>query len=104
MAKNDALKLEYRIKQLPARKKIFEFTKGKGTMAKNIEKDLMAINEEVKAVAKRIEERTKAIGNLEKANPANQSCSISGGSHFLMPAQKQLPNFTAQYFPGWTQG
>ena len=34
MAKNDALKLEYRIKQLPARKKIFKFTKGKGTMAK----------------------------------------------------------------------
>jgi hypothetical protein len=70
MKKNDALKLEYRIKQLSARKKIFELTKGEGIMVKNIEKDLLAINEEVKAVAIRIEELTKAIGNLEKANPA----------------------------------
>jgi len=67
LTKNDALKLEYRVKKVPAVKKISELKKGEGTMAKDIEKDLMALNEEVKAVAKRIEDLTEMIGNLGKA-------------------------------------
>ena len=67
LTRTDALKLEYRVKKVPAVKKISELKKGEGTMAKDIEKDLMALNEEVKAVAKRIEDLTEMIGNLGKA-------------------------------------
>ena len=39
-------------------------------MAKDIEKDLMALKVEVNAVAKRIEEISEIIGNMQKANPS----------------------------------
>ena len=38
-------------------------------MAKNIEKELMALSEKMKTVAKRIEELSEMIGNQEKAKP-----------------------------------
>jgi hypothetical protein len=67
MTKAEALKLEYRVKRVSARKKISELKKEEGTMAKDIEKDLTALAEEVKGVAKRIEELSEMIGNLGKA-------------------------------------
>lgn len=70
LTKPEALKLEYRVKKVPTKKKITELINGDETMAKDIEKDLMALNEEVKAVAQRIEELSEIIGNLQKANPS----------------------------------
>jgi putative endonuclease len=68
LTKSDALKLEYRVKKAPAGKKIFELTKGEGMMAKNIEKDLLAIKKEIKAVSKTIEALAKSIDSFTKAN------------------------------------
>jgi len=69
MTKNDALKLEYRIKQVPARKKIFELTKGEDKM-KHLKKELQAINKEIKALTKRAERLVKAAEKLQKSKPA----------------------------------
>jgi putative endonuclease len=68
LTKTDALKLEYQVKKVPAEKKISELKKGEGTMAKEIEKDLMALAEQMKMVAKRIEKLTEAIGDSTKAS------------------------------------
>ena len=68
LTKSDALKLEYRVKKLPAGKKLFELTKGEGTMAKNIEKDLLDIKKEIKAVSKTIQALAKSIDSFTKAN------------------------------------
>ena len=45
MTKNEALKLEYRIKQLPANRKIFELTREESEMA-IYKKDLQALNKD----------------------------------------------------------
>ena len=71
MTKSDALKLEYRVKQLPATKKIFELTKGEETiMAMNLKKDLQTVNSGLKALAKKIEKMIVAVDKLEKPKAA----------------------------------
>jgi putative endonuclease len=67
MTKSDALKLEYRIKQAPSGKKIFELTKGEDKMSMNLKKDLQAVNRDIKALAKKVEKMIAAAGKLEKS-------------------------------------
>jgi putative endonuclease len=66
MPKSDALKLEYRVKQVPARKKYLELTKEENKMTKNLKKDLQAVNKELKALSKKTESLLKAVDKLEK--------------------------------------
>ena len=66
MTKSDALKLEYRVKQVPASKKNLEFTNEENKMTKNLKKDLQAISKELKALAKKTESLLKAVDKLEK--------------------------------------
>jgi putative endonuclease len=66
MTKSDALKLEYRIKQIPASKKNLELTKEENKMTKNLKKDLQAVIKELKALAKKTESLLKAVDKLEK--------------------------------------
>ena len=78
MTKSDALKLEYRVKQVPASKKCLEFKKGAKEMTKNLKKNLQAINREIKALAKKVDRMIVAVGKLEKvktakAKPAKKS-------------------------------
>jgi len=67
MTKNDALKLEYRVKQVPASKKIFELIKGEDKMTMNLKKSLQAVNKELKALAKKVDKLIVAVDKLEKA-------------------------------------
>jgi putative endonuclease len=67
MTKSDALKLEYRIKQAPSGKKIFELTKGEDKMSMNLKKDLQAVNRDIQALAKKVEKMIAAAGKLEKS-------------------------------------
>jgi putative endonuclease len=78
MTKSDALKLEYRVKQVPSSKKIYELTKGENEMTKNLKKNLQAINREIKVLAKKVDQMIVAVGKLEKikttkAKPAKKS-------------------------------
>ena len=78
MTKSDALKLEYRVKQVPASKKCLEFKKGAKEMTKNLKKNLQAINREIKVLVKKVDQMIVAVGKLEevktaKAKPAKKS-------------------------------
>ncbi|RZB36610.1 MAG: hypothetical protein SRB2_01912 [Desulfobacteraceae bacterium Eth-SRB2] len=66
MTKSDALKLEYRVKQLPVNKKNLELTKEENKMTKKLKKDLQAVNMELNALAKKTESLLKAVDKLDK--------------------------------------
>ncbi len=66
MTKNDALKLEYRVKRLPAGRKNRELSTGKSQMTMGIKKDLQAIRKTLGALVKKIESLLKAVDKLEK--------------------------------------
>ena len=66
MTKGDALKLEYRIKQVPASKKIFELIKGEGKMTIHLKKNLQAVIRELNKIAKNVDRLIITLDKLEK--------------------------------------
>ena len=66
MTKSEALKLEYRIKQLPADKKLSELTKGESEMT-IYKKDLQALNRDVKALGRKMEKLLREFDKGKKA-------------------------------------
>jgi putative endonuclease len=71
MTKSEALKVEYRIKQLPAGKKIAALT-GKEKKMTISKKDLQALNKQVKALGNKIDKLLASAGKSHKtkAKPA----------------------------------
>lgn len=67
MTKSDALKLEYRIKQAPAGKKIFELIKGEDQISINLKKNLQAVIRELNKIAKNVDKLIIDLDKLEKA-------------------------------------
>jgi putative endonuclease len=59
MTKSEALKLEYRIKQLPANRKIAEFNRDEIQMT--VKQELKALQKELKALCTKVEKLTKAV-------------------------------------------
>ena len=72
MTKSDALKLEYRVKQLPVSKKYLELTKEENEMTRNLKKDLQTVNKDLKALAKKTESLLKQVDKLEKPKAAKK--------------------------------
>jgi putative endonuclease len=66
MTKSNALKLEYRIKQVPAGKKIFELIKGEDKVTINLKKNLKAVIREINKMAKNVDRLIIALDKLEK--------------------------------------
>jgi putative endonuclease len=66
MTKSDALKLEYRVKQVPASKKNFELTKGEEKMTMNLRKELQAVTKDLKALSKKVDKMITAVDKLGK--------------------------------------
>ncbi len=66
MTKSDALKLEYRVKRLPAGRKNLELSTGKSQMTMGLKKDLQAVCKTLEALVKKIESLLKAVDKLEK--------------------------------------
>ena len=62
MTKSDALKLEYRVKHVPAGNKHFELIKEKDKMAMDLNQTLKAINKDLKALAKKVDKIIVAVG------------------------------------------
>ena len=60
MTKSEALKLEYRIKQLSANKKISKL-KGKENEMTILKKDLQALNKDIQALGKKMEKLITAV-------------------------------------------
>lgn len=67
MTKSDALKLEYRIKQVPANKKIFELIKGGDKITINLKKNLKAVIRELNKIAKNVDKLIIDLDKLEKS-------------------------------------
>jgi len=72
MTKSDALRLEYRVKQVPASKKYLELTKEENKMTRNLKKDLQTVNKEINALVKKTESLLKAVGKLDKPKAAKK--------------------------------
>jgi hypothetical protein len=95
MTKRDAFRLEYRIKQVSAAKKISELTKEESQMT--IKKDLQNLNKEIKALGTRMEklikdfDRGQKMGAAKKA-PAKTTKRIVTKK---VPAKKRLARLTA---------
>jgi len=76
MSKSDALKFEYRVKQLPSGKKIIELNKGK-EKSMDIKKELQAVNKGIKTITKKVEKLIVAAGKFKnpkitKSNPVKK--------------------------------
>ena len=67
MTKSEALKLEYRIKQLPADKKISKLKREENVMA-ILKKDLQSLQKEIKALGRKMD---KLINEFDKDKKAN---------------------------------
>jgi len=65
MTQSDALKLEYRVKRLPASKKTLELSTDKSQMTTGLKKDLAAIRKALEALVDKTENLLKALDNLE---------------------------------------
>ena len=63
MTKSDALKLEHRVKRVPAGKKEKELAKGEGAKVSNANTELTAIKKELKILSKKVQ---KLIDAMEK--------------------------------------
>ena len=74
MTRSDALKLEYRVKQVPAQMKHVELTKG-GRVMKNLRKDLQAVTGEIKALIKKLEAISVAVGKMGKPKAAKRAAA-----------------------------
>ncbi len=64
MTQSDALKLEYRVKRLPAGKKNLEFLTGKSQMTMGLKKDLQAVRKTLEALVKKTESLLKAVDKV----------------------------------------
>jgi len=109
MTKSAALKLESRVKRLTASKKQFELAdlKRGGKMAKQLKKDLMAVNRQLKALSTKIEKLIVAADKHESTNPAKQTKtktvrktpakkkSVPAKSSSKKPASQKAQNMTA---------
>ena len=76
MTKSDALKLEYRVKHVPAGSKYYELIKEEDKMAKDLNKTLKAINKNLKALDKKVDKIIVAVGKLEQPKVAKKPTAI----------------------------
>jgi putative endonuclease len=88
MTKSETLKLEYRIKQLPANKKISKLTRKENGMT-ILKKDLQALNRDIKALGKTIDKLITAVEKVETTKVAKKAPSKKA------PAKKGPAKLTA---------
>ena len=64
MTKSDALKLEYRVKHVPADSKYYELVKEADKMAMDLNKTLKAIRKDFRVLAKKVDKIIISVGKL----------------------------------------
>ncbi|OQY12857.1 MAG: hypothetical protein B6I30_03920 [Desulfobacteraceae bacterium 4572_187] len=88
MTKSDTLKLEYRVKQVPSSRKIFELTKEENEMTKNLKKNLQVINREIKVLSKQVDKMIITVGKLEKQKTVAKAKLVKKVATQKAPAKK----------------
>ena len=73
MTKSEALKLEYRIKQLPVDKKIAELKRKEKNVMAILKKDLQSLQKEIKALEKKMEKLIAAAEKRKKPQAAKNT-------------------------------
>jgi putative endonuclease len=88
MTESEALKLEYRIKQLPADKKLSQLTKKENEMT--IKQDLQALNKDIQALGKKMEKLIAAVEKGETTKVAKKTTAkpVKAKTTKRSPAQK----------------
>ena len=86
MTKSEALKLEYRIKQLPANKKISKLKRKENVMA-ILKKDLQTLQREIKALGRKME---KLIKEFDKGKKAKVTKKVTA-KHARLKTIKKAP-------------
>jgi len=86
MTRSDALKLEYKIKRLPADKKLSELA-GKETQM-TLKQDMKAIQKEFKELGKKVDKLTKAVEKAEKT----QAKAVKANTVKKATAGKKAPS------------
>jgi predicted nucleic acid-binding Zn-ribbon protein len=88
MTKSEALKLEYRIKQLPTDKKISKLKRKENEMT--IQQDLKALQNEFKALSKKLEKLIAAAEKSEEPKVAKKTTAkpVKAKTTKRSPAQK----------------
>jgi len=89
MTKSEALKLEYRIKQLPADKKLSELKREENVMA-ILKKDLQALSRDIKAIEKKMEKLIAAAERSKEPTTGKKTTakSVKAKTTKRSPAQK----------------
>jgi septal ring factor EnvC (AmiA/AmiB activator) len=95
MTKRDAFRLEYRIKQVSAGKKLSELTKEESQMT--IKKDLQNLDKEIKALSTRMEKLIKEFDKSQKVGTAKKAPAKSTKRIVTKkgPAKKRPARLTA---------
>jgi hypothetical protein len=96
MTKSEALKLEYRIKQLPADNKITELNRKENEMT-ILKKDLQALNKDIQALGKKMEKLIAAVekGETNKVAKKTTSKPVKAKTTEKGPAKKGAAKLTA---------
>jgi len=96
MTKSEALKLEYRIKQLTADKKLAQLTRKENEMA-ILKKNLEALNRDIKALEKNMEKLITAVEKCEKSKSEKKALAKPAKAKTTKkaPAKKKTAQPTA---------
>ncbi len=89
MTRSEALKLQHRIKQLPANKIISKLTRKENGMTLSI-KDLQALNRDIKALGKSVDKLISAVEKSEKPKVAKKTTAkpVKAKTTKKVPAKK----------------
>jgi len=95
MTKSDALKLEYRVKQVPAGKKNLEFTDEENRMTKKLKKDLQSVSKALYNLVQKIEKMQKELDKQVQPTKKTKAKTVKKKAVKKAPVKKVIVPKTA---------
>jgi len=95
MTKSDALKLEYRVKQVPAGKKNLEFTNEENRMTKKLKKDLQSVSKALYNLVQKIEKMQKELDKQVQPTKKTKAKTVKKKAEKKAPIKKVIVPKTA---------
>jgi putative endonuclease len=95
MTKGSALRLEYRVKQVPARKKYLELTKKENKMTKKLKKDLQSVSKALYNLVQKIEKMKKEVDKQEQPTKKSKPKAVKKKAVKKAPLKKGVVTKTA---------
>jgi putative endonuclease len=95
MTKSDALKVEYRVKQVPAGKKNLEFTDEENRMTKKLKKDLQSVSKALYNLVQKIEKMQKEVDKQVQPTKKTKAETVKKKAVKKAPVKKVIVPKTA---------